>query len=45
MVRSCAERGRENGPGALPLLGSEGWVSKVLQDHSLLVNLKHKNRD
>lgn len=30
-------------PGALPLLGSSGGASAVLQAHSLLANLKSKS--
>lgn len=36
------ERDRENGPGTLLLLGSEGEVSGVLWGHSLWGNLKYE---
>lgn len=36
------ERDRENGPGTLLLLGSEGEVSGVLWGHSLWGNLEHE---
>ena len=38
------ERGKERGPGALPLTGFKSGVSRVFCAHSLLANLKHKNR-
>ena len=38
------EGGREHRPGALPVLGSMSEVSGVPQVHSLLENLKHKDK-
>lgn len=37
------ERGRECGPGALPLLVSKGGVPRVSWVHSLLANWKHES--
>ena len=37
------EREREKGPGALPLLGSNGGASRISWVHSLMTNLKHKS--